>query len=121
VPPADPRGLPRPPAGERPSEHGWSILEKSLGANNINVAITLNELAQLYNLQGRLADAAGKDQAVAAILRSVRTKIGPYPIAQEVIEERDRATLFRDALDDFARFKKIELPTVPAPNYQESR
>lgn len=64
----------------------------------------------------RLADAALSDQAVAAILRGVTTKTGPYRMAEENIELNDRGTVFNQALEDFAAFKKLPIPVITLPS-----
>ncbi len=64
----------------------------------------------------RLSDAAEKDKAVAAILSGFQTKTGPYRMQNERIEIADREGLFRDALEDFAAFKGVPLPSTPAPD-----
>ncbi len=67
----------------------------------------------------RLADAAGKDQPVAAVLRSFQTKAGPYRMTEERIENKDRGIVFRQALQDFAKFKKISEPAAPLPDLSD--
>ena len=67
----------------------------------------------------RIADAAGNDQATAAILRGINTKIGPYRMARERITEEDRATVFTEALEDFAKKKKLPIPIVPSPSLSD--
>jgi tetratricopeptide (TPR) repeat protein len=67
----------------------------------------------------RLADAAGKDQAVSAVLRGFQTKAGPYRMAQERIEKDDRAAIFDEALQDFAASKKLSVPATPAPDLSD--
>ena len=60
----------------------------------------------------RISEAAPNDQAAAAILRGFNTKTGPYRMVQERIEEQDRASVFNEALRDFAKRKKLSVPTA---------
>jgi tetratricopeptide (TPR) repeat protein len=64
----------------------------------------------------RLADASDGDQAVSAILRGLVTKTGPYRMAQESIEQKDRGALFSQARNDFAMFKKMAVPFTTPPD-----
>jgi tetratricopeptide (TPR) repeat protein/predicted phosphodiesterase len=64
----------------------------------------------------RLADAAGTDVIVAAVLRGLNTKTGPYRMSQEHIEVGDRAALFHEAWQDFALRKKSTNSAVVAPD-----
>jgi hypothetical protein len=57
-----------------------------------------------------LADAAGKDDVIAAILQGFQTKAGPYRMEQERIQRKDRVAFFDDALNDFAAFRKKVAP-----------
>ena len=60
--------------------------------------------------------AAGSDQNVAAILAGHQTKTGPYRMANERVEKNDREAIFREALEDFASFKKAAVPADPVPD-----
>jgi hypothetical protein len=64
----------------------------------------------------RIAEAAGNDQAVAAILRSVNTKTGPYRMTRERIDVADRIALFQDAVQDFANRKRLPIPAALSPD-----
>ena len=64
----------------------------------------------------RLADASGNDPEVSAVLRGLVTKTGPYRMARESIEQSERGTVFNQALEDFAEFKKITVPVVALPD-----
>jgi len=64
----------------------------------------------------RLGEAADSDLATSAILRGVDTKTGPYRMTKERIEEGDRPTIFREALDDFAKRQKIAAPQIGVPD-----
>ena len=57
-----------------------------------------------------IADAAGKDDVIAAILQGFQTKAGPYRMEQERIQRKDRVAFFDDALNDFAAFRKKVAP-----------
>ena len=64
----------------------------------------------------RIAEQAGDDRALAAVLRSFKTKTGPYPMSKELIEASDRPAFFNEALNAFAAAKKIGLTDVSAPD-----
>jgi len=64
----------------------------------------------------RIAEAAGDDQAVAAILRRVNTKTGPYRMSQERIAPEDRLGVFQEALQDFANRKSMQIPVDFKPD-----
>ena len=62
-----------------------------------------------------LADAAGNDNVISAILQSFQTKAGPYLMEREGIPLENRAELFDEALQDFATFKRKPVPAGEAP------
>jgi hypothetical protein len=64
----------------------------------------------------RISEAAPNDQATAANLRGINTKTGPYRMVRERVEEHDRASVFNEALQDFARAKKLSVPSVVPPD-----
>ncbi|MEA2818441.1 MAG: hypothetical protein QOJ86_445 [Bradyrhizobium sp.] len=80
---------------------------------DIRVALLAREGGDWWD---RLADAAGSDQAVAAVLRGLLTKTGPYRMGQESIRQEDRGTIFNQAREDFATFKKISAPLAITPD-----
>jgi tetratricopeptide (TPR) repeat protein len=63
----------------------------------------------------RLADASENDHVVSAILRSYKTKTGPYRLVGESIEQQDRRNIFNQALEDFAVFKKSDIAAISPP------
>ena len=66
-------------------------------------------------------DAAGSDRNVAAILAGHQTKTGPYRMAKERIAKDDRKAIFREALEDFANFKKAAVPANPEPDLSDEK
>ena len=67
-----------------------------------------------------LADSAKGDQAVAAILRGLSSKTGPYRMNAEFIGQKDRPNAFAEALHDFAAFKGREPPIDPDIDLSEN-
>jgi hypothetical protein len=66
-----------------------------------------------------LADSAGNDQSVAAVLRSTETKAGPFRMTRERIEKEDRNTAFDQALHDFVKFKGVLVPRYSPPDLSD--
>ncbi|MGO9329275.1 MAG: metallophosphoesterase family protein, partial [Steroidobacteraceae bacterium] len=66
-----------------------------------------------------LADAAGNDKVISAILQSFQTKAGPYLMESEGIPQENRAELFDEALQDFATFKRKPVPAGDTPNLSD--
>ena len=92
------------------------ITRTALYASNIPYVRLLLLAREGGDWWDRLADAAGGDQAVAAILRGLRTKTGPYRMSKDVIEKQDRPAIFAEALEDFAAFKRSEIPRAVTPD-----
>jgi hypothetical protein len=67
----------------------------------------------------RLADGAGSDQAVSAILRGHVSKTGPYRMTEQRIDRDDRGTIFAEALHDFAVSKDVAPPSISPPDLSD--
>jgi hypothetical protein len=67
----------------------------------------------------RLADGAGSDQAVSAILRGHVSKTGPYRMTEERIDRNDRGTIFSEAFHDFAESKGMAPPSMSPPDLSD--
>jgi hypothetical protein len=67
----------------------------------------------------RLADGAGSDQAVSAILRGHVSKTGPYRMTGERIKRYARGTIFAEALHDFAVSKGVAPPSISPPDLSD--
>jgi hypothetical protein len=67
----------------------------------------------------RLADGAGSDQAVSAILRGHVSKTGPYRMTEERFDRDDRGTIFSEAFHGFAESKGMAPPSMSPPDLSD--
>jgi tetratricopeptide (TPR) repeat protein len=67
----------------------------------------------------RIAEAAGSDHLVAAMLRDVNTTAGPFRMDAEEIPTAQRIGLFREACDDFSRHLGLSFTAPDEPDLSD--
>jgi tetratricopeptide (TPR) repeat protein len=86
------------------------------GSPRVRVVLLAREGGDWWD---RLAAGAGSDVAVSAILRGLNTMTGPYRMGRERVDKIHRASVFGEALQDFAAYKNVPVPSVPLPDLSD--